>query len=31
VILVLVGSTIAAALLALLGAGTMSFLRERGG
>jgi len=31
VILVLVGSTIVAALFALLGAGTMSFLRERGG
>jgi putative spermidine/putrescine transport system permease protein len=31
VILVLLGSTIVAALLALLGAGTMSFLRERGG
>jgi putative spermidine/putrescine transport system permease protein len=30
-ILVLLGSTIAAALFALLGAGTMSFLRERGG
>ena len=31
VILVLVGSTIVAALFALLGAGTMSFLRERSG
>jgi putative spermidine/putrescine transport system permease protein len=31
VILVLLGSTIVAALFALLGAGTMSFLRERGG
>lgn len=31
VILALLGSTIAAALFALLGAGTMSFLRERGG